>query len=667
MEHTLVSLILAACLVVPFGAARAQSDNDPFAPESAAEPVPPVAKPEKSRPHDKAADTNPTAPKDQRDENLDDADPEEPEPVVEPYRRPILDTPVVNREGLTLDKDQVDALAENLAQLVVNFSGEEILSNNEFRARALGIALHLNPKNPSAVVANGRLASGQPLRPGEKHQDLRSSWAMLDQWVAFLHAEEATPDDSTLGLYLGDLTRQVFPDDGFSGEYVKLHADKNLPDWSRVVPPPPPPVVVPPTPVPVDPKVAENPSGEKPVEPPVIPETPVPEDPAQKIRLDARLANNSASILTAVQTGSAESRAASRKVTLTWRDWEYKEHWQDGTKQWIKVPIANKGNTEIKFNDRWHVLHDRWDTLAGTAFEKRFTGWPQRGAIDVGIPSYQSNSGSVALLATAICFESMARGLTISPGIAVVGTWSDEGRLIGHSHVPGIVLGYGRDWSELLVVGPLGKDTKGELENLAKTGLMSPFLNTQIIEIASYTEALALATGKCPPDVQRAIDAFKAVQSVRVRMDPAAMAQNRFVLDKVKEVAAMSPKHLSSSLILTAAANQQALDFPTSMKILSRLYQGLEQLAEGDIEWVTTEEGLDAVAIFKDRLRELKPRLNRNVDRLNIKIDDALRSIEETVRIRDRSTATAEKRIENTREKVQEARKAIDLATSAGR
>ena len=596
--------------------------------------------------------------------------PAKPEPEPDVYRRPLLDNPVVNREGLTLDKDQVDALAEAIAQLVVNFAANEVISSNDFRAKALGIALHLDPKNPTAVVANGRLDSGQPLRAPDNDKDLQSSWASLDRWVELLHGEDMTADDTILGLYLGDLTRRILPDKGFSTEYVKLHTANNLPDWSRVVPPPPAPVIVPPTPMPADPEIAANPdtsTGEKPVPPPVTPEVPATDDPAQKFRLGSKLAKDTASILTAVQTGSSESRAASRKVTLSWRDWEYKDQHQDGVTVKRKVPLANKGNTDVLFNPEWHGMRDRWNKLTTTIFAKRFDGWPQRGAIDVGIPSYQSTSGSTALLATAICFESMARGLTISPGIAVVGTWSDDGKFIGHSHTPGIVLGYGKDWSELLVVGPLGKESKDALDKLARVGLMSPFLNTQIIEVDTYTEALAIATGNCPADLQRAIDAFKAVQSVRVRMDPSAMAQNRFVLDKVREVATMSPKHLSSALILTSSANQQAMDFATSMQVVSRLYQGLEQMAEGDLEWVTTEEGLDAIAIFKDRLRELKPRMDRGVERLNIKIDDALRSLEETVRVRDRTTSTAEKRIENTRDKVRETRQAIDLATAAGR
>ena len=151
----------------------------------------------------------------------------------------MMDDPLFNREGLTLDKDQVAELAEKLAGFVCNFSDRDVVKTNRFRACALGLAMRLDPRNRTAVVANGMLDGGQPPRPASEGAGFRQSWSELDECVRWLHGESATADDKILGAYLGDLTREVLPDEGFGPEYVKFHTGKGGADWARVLPPAP--------------------------------------------------------------------------------------------------------------------------------------------------------------------------------------------------------------------------------------------------------------------------------------------------------------------------------------------------------------------------------------------------------------------------------------------
>lgn len=584
------------------------------------------------------------------------------------YRRPSMEDPIFNREALTLDRDQVVALAEDLALLVVDFPDHPEISRPDFQAQALGISLRLDPRNRNAVVANAQLDQGQKLKPSSGHPDLYQLWARLNVWAKCLHSPDATPDDKALGLYIGDLARRVRPGDGFASEFAKVHPGDLTSAWTRVLPPPPPPVQ-PESPA----DVAENTNKE----PEPTPDAPEPEmDPSsgkepetagadeEQFKIPSKLPIETASLFAPVQTGSTESRAALRKVTLQFRDYEVRKTWEDGQEKERRSPLTNRGPTEIHFDQDWHGLRSVWNDRVSRYLDNRYDGWPQRGAIDVGIPFYTSNSGSTAALATAICFEAMARGLTLDPKVAAVGTWDDKQRLTTHSHLPGIIIGYGKDWPEILIVGPGSREP---LEAVAATGLVSPFLTTQIIEVGSFGEAVAIATGQAPPGTKASLEAYRAIMALRGKMEPGALAQNRFVLDKLREITAANPSHLSSSLLLKASQNQAPLDFPGTIAVVSRLFRSLEQLSESDIEWVTSEEGAQAIELFNDRMREFKPRFDRGVDRIMPRLDDAIRALGESARLRDRTTGTAMNRIEAARQKMTVARQAIDLAAAAGR
>ncbi len=606
----------------------------------------------------------------------DGGDNGEPPPPPAPYRRPLLDDPLFNPEGLTLDKDQTIDLANMIASLVINFPKDEVVNSHEFRAQALGIALRMDPRNRTAVVANGQFDAGQSPRPEKEGARLQSTWNYLDEWVKLLHSRDASSDDKILGRYLGDLTRRIRPEEGFSPEFAKLHRSADSVDWSRVLPPAP--AIVPDSPPTIAENTPENPSPhENPEEPdhendpPSTGQQPPPpisgnsSNPEEKFRVPVKLALEKATLLAPAQSGGKESRAAMRRVTLNWMDYEWRDEWVEGQGEVKrKVPINSSGSTYLHFDDDWWGLRSRWDDIVKAQMARRYEGWPQRGVVYVDIPYYSNNSGSIAALSTAICFEAMARGLTLDPRVAAAGTWTEEGELTTHSHLPGVVLGYGKDWSDILLVGP---GSAALLEPLASSGLVSPFLHTQIIEVANFGEAVNIASGQRSPQLQKAIDAYKAVQALRMKMDAATLVKNKFVIDKLREVSASAPNHLSAALMVKSSMNQDPMDFNATMDMVSRLYRSLEQLAESDLDWVSSEEGTQTIELFNERMRELKPRMDRSVDRLNIKFDDVTRALGEAVRIRDRTTSTANRKMENAKEKVRETRQAIDIATAAGR
>ena len=595
---------------------------------------------------------------------------DEPSPPPPPtYRRPSFDDPVFSPEGLTLDRDQVVSLAEDIATIVVGFSDQTEISDPVFQAHALGIALRLDPRNRLAVIANGQLDQGQKLKPTGEHSDLDRYWRQLDKWARLLHSDDATKDDKALGLYLGDLARRIHPDKGFAGQFAVAHPGDLGAAWARIVPPPPPPPVPQQTP-----DVAENTTPEPepepdkddadPERPSGDPVQPNPGTDGERYKIPARFPVLTASLFVPVQTGGSESRAALRKVTLSFRDYQYDTYWDEGGEQKRRIPHSNQGPTEMRFDDEWGRLRDGWNDRVYPMLDRRYDGWPQRGVVDVAIPDYQGNSGSNALLAVAICFEAMARGLTLDPKVAAVGSWNEEDGFRGHSHLPGIVLGYAKDWPEILIVGP---GSLPDLERVAATGLVTPFLCTQIIEVSTFGEAVAIASGQPSPETKASLEAYRAIMAVRTKMDPGAMVQNRHVLEKLREVSAANPKHLSAALMLKASESQQPLDFKASAEIVSRLFRSLEQLAENDLEWVTPEEGLKAIEIFSERMREFKPRLDRGLDRHLTRLDDCTRALGEAARLRERKSGTAMNRVENARTLVRVFRQNLDLAIAAGR
>jgi hypothetical protein len=592
-----------------------------------------------------------------------------PPPPPPSYRRPSFDDPVFSPEGLTLDRDQVLALAGDIATIIVGFSDQPEISNPVFQAHALGISLRLDPRNRLAVIANAQLDQGQQLKPTGEHSDLDRFWRRLDKWAELLHSDDASTDDKALGLYLGDLARRIRPDKGFAEKFALLHPGSLDPAWARIVPPPPPPVK------PEPPQVAERTSPEPEPEPEENPgDSGSPPSgnagaitgaaDSERFKIPARFAQPTASLFVPVQTGGTESRAALRKVTLSFRDYEYHTYWDDSGEKKRRIPHTNQEATYLRFDDDWYRLRDAWNDRVRPMLDRRYEGWPQRGVVDVIIPDYRGNSGSTAVLAVAICFEAMARGLTLDPKVAAVGSWAEETGFRGHSHLPGIVFGYAKDWPEILIVGP---GSLPDLERVAATGVVTPFLCVQVIEVSTFGEAVAIASGQPPPDIKASLEAYRAIMAVRTKMDPGALIQNRHVLEKLREVAAASPKHLSAALMLKAAESQQPLDFKASAEIVSRLFRSLEQLAENDMEWVSPEEGMKAIETFTERMREFKPRLDRGLDRHLTRLDDCTRALGEAARLRERKSGTAMNRVENARSQVRAFRQNLDLAAAAGR
>ncbi|MFM7180704.1 MAG: hypothetical protein ACKO2G_04480 [Verrucomicrobiales bacterium] len=608
-------------------------------------------------------------PAEEEEEDGTEADDAPPPPPPPTYRRPSFEDPVFSAEALTLDRDQVLALAEDIATLVTNCADHSEIADPLFQAQALGIALRLDPRNRTAVVANGQLYQGQKLKPTGNNHNPYDYWTRIDQWAEKLHSSDATTDDQALGLYLGDLARRVRPDQGFATKFAAAHQGDLAAAWARIVPPPAPPVV-PETP----PEVADNTNpGEQPDPNETGSEsnnsgtdTGNPEAVADNARykIPDRFPLLTASLFVPVQTGGTESRAALRKATLTFRDYEFHSYWDDSGEKKRRIPHSNQENTYLAFDDNWYRLRDSWNDRVAPMLDRRYEGWPRRGVVDVEIPYYRGSSGSIAVLAVGICFEAMARGLTLDPKVAAVGSWGEEKDFRGHSHLPGVVLGYAKDWPEILIVGP---GSRKDLEALAATGLVTPFLCTQIIEVSTFSEAVAIASGQPPPDIKASLEAYRAIMALRTKMDPGVLAKNRHVLDKLREVSSANSKHLSSALLLKAAENQAPLDFDASAKIVLRLFRSLEQLAENDLEWVSPEEGQKAIEVFTERMREFKPRLDRGLDRYLSRLDDCTKALTEAARLRDRDTGTALNRVENAREQVQAFRQSLDLGTAAGR
>ena len=583
-----------------------------------------------------------------------------------PYRRPSLDQPVFYREGLSLDKDQVSDLATALASVVCNFPEQGAVLKPDFKACVLGVALRLDPRNRIAVVANSQFDAGQTPKPSDAFTDFAAVSRLLDQLAPLLLGQDATTDDKALGLYLADILWQLDPSTGAAQQYVKLHDSGRGADWTPILPP---------LPKPDDntgrtgPGVAEGGGKETgPDEPgtpavtPGVDEYPVP---VAKIKVGPAFGRTSASCRTVMLGGGPGTRAILRPVMLTWRDYKLTERYssKEGRNVDVKVPLEPTGHADAVFDHSMGTtLSTVWTTRILPAFRKRFSGWPTSGAVDVAIAGYSDANGSSAALATAMAWESMMRDVEINPRVAVVGTWTEKGELATHSHLPDMLIGYGRNWSDILLVGP---GSSAKVADAAVRGYLLPLASTQVIEVRNYAEAMDIASGKIEAKTKASIEGVAQVLALRTKMDLGTMMKNKFVIDRLNQLAAANPLNLTPSLLLAAAANQKRLDAQQSAEEIGRLFQWLEQMAEADIEWIPEAEGIEAVEIFNDRLREIRPRMDASVNRLNIRLDESVKAIIDMVRIRDRTTATAIRRAETTRETLGEARRVIDQAATS--
>ncbi len=586
-----------------------------------------------------------------------------------PYRRPALDPPVFYREGLSLDKDQVSDLATALASVVCNFPEQGAVLKPDFKACVLGIALRLDPRNRIAVVANSQLDAGQTPKSSDAFTDFAAVVRLFDQLAPLLLGQDATTDDKALGLYLGDILWQLDPGSGFAPQYVKLHDSGRGADWVPILPP---------LPKPKDDggkqgaSVAEgggkeggaggaDESGTAAVTPGGE-EYPVP---IAKISVGPAFGRTSASCRTVILGGGPGTRAILRPVMLTWRDYRLEQRYsaKESRNVDVRVPLEPTGRADAVFGHTMGTtLSTVWTARILPDFRKRFSGWPTSGAVDVTIAGYSDVNGSSAALATAMAWESLMRDVEINPRVAVVATWTEKGALATHSHLPDMLIGYGRNWSDILLVGP---GSSAKVADAAVRGYLLPLVSTQVIEVRNYAEAMDIATGKIEAKTKASIEGVAQVLALRSKMDAAAMMKNKFVIDRLNQLAAANPLNLTPSLLLAAAGNQKRLDAQQSAEEIGRLFQWLEQMAEADIEWIPEAEGIEAVEIFNDRLREIRPRMDASVNRLNIRIDESVKAITDMVHVRDRTTATAIRRAETTRETLAEARRAIDQAATS--
>ena len=163
------------------------------------------------------------------------------------------------------------------------------------------------------------------------------------------------------------------------------------------------------------------------------------------------------------------------------------------------------------------TLSTVWTARILPDFRKRFSGWPTSGAVDVTIAGYSDVNGSSAALATAMAWESLMRDVEINPRVAVVATWTEKGALATHSHLPDMLIGYGRNWSDILLVGP---GSSAKVADAAVRGYLLPLVSTQVIEVRNYAEAMDIATGKIEVKITSfAVDSAADVLPMQVAVD----------------------------------------------------------------------------------------------------------------------------------------------------
>lgn len=579
--------------------------------------------------------------------------------LAEPgYRRPQLDEPVFNRDGLTLDKDQVAALADQLTALVCNFPTTEATTDPEFRACALGVVLRLAPRHREAVVANALLDGRQPLKPLGKHTDLRGLLGTLGGWPPLLLGEDATEDDQALGLYLADLLWQVDPKVGFGPAYAARREGGEGADWTPILPPLERPGMEPSQPD--GDSRGETTTGQAPGGDPPAPTGP-------KITIGPKMARTECSTTTITLTGGNRTRAYPREVRLKHITHRMQNQWDEARNESVRRRVAvNPDNgTRIEIPHTYaQRMRDVWGRHVLPDYRRRMEGWPRTGVVTVTIPHYSELSGSSAVLATAIGFECMLRGLEPDPRIAAVGTWSDTGNLTTHSHLSSMVLGYGEDWTDILLVGPGSRD---ELQEVAEWGVIQPLLFTHIIEVQSLAEAVAITTGEAPADTAAAIEAMKPVLALKGRMEAATFARNRFVQDKLKGLQEEHPQHLNASLLLQASEHAlKPMDRAESLDAVLGLLVWIERIVDSEAKWISEKEGRTTISLFNDRLREIKPRLHAVANKANIHVGDAVRAAEEVVAKANRETSTFKRQVEGARATIRQAREAIEALKAGG-
>jgi hypothetical protein len=511
------------------------------------------------------------------------------------------------RENLPISDRVIDSISAQLTT-ITSASPYKTAEHRRDVAKALALALALNPKNESAGnTLNKLIEGGKPSSIEKEKIDHEKRQALSNlQWLT---SPEAGQDGNILAALLGETIANIFPDDPQSSSYLAKPEHAGWKDWVVELA-----LLKKERAIVEEPKI-EGGKEEIAVTPPK--ETPK-YDPAKGIVM------NRSKLSTVLRVYDNDKSLWVHKVVPLKMSGTNDPHNEDGEKQYgFRMQIASNSD------DYWQ-MQEALSTPLRERLTSHFGTLPERAEISVSLDAEKSsypfsrNGGAI----TGPAFVLANAALTgIEPDGIVVGEIDGSGKL----KIPKYF------WRVLMVLaegsgGRLIIPASAEPLLINVLALEKPdfFFKYEILVASSLEEFVTLARKEPTAQHQEVYNKFKVIKDKSEGSVMGTYLTNKFVRERLQEIVTQAPYHVSAKTLLIYGSVSRPR-YLTREALAAEIWRKIDVISE--LEKIEDYYGINSNQLsrmndFYEKMRDDLRDLERYTDSRN---GDLLKEAKEVV------------------------------------
>lgn len=432
------------------------------------------------------------------------------------------------RDQLPISDRAIDNLSYQITT-ITSASPYETAEHRRAVVKALALALALNPKNESAKNILDRLIEGEKpsfADKGKLDYDKRQAWNSLE----WLSSPEAGQDGNVLAAMLGETLANIFPTDSLASSYLAKPENPGWNGWVAEL-----------ANFKKEPTKKEDPKvDDKKEEIAVTPPKVLPKyDPTKGVVMDM------AKLSTVLRIYDKDKSLWLHKVVpLQMRGTNHPTN-EDGEEQHgFRVQVSASSND-------YRQMEEELSSPLKNRLTKHLVRLPERAEINVSIDSENSaypfsrNRGAISGPAFVLANAALTG---IAPDGIVIG---EIDRSSGNLKLPAYF------WRALMVLaeGSGGRliipaSAEPMLINLLALEKPEFFLKYEVLIASSLEEFVTLASMESSPQHEEIYNKFKLIKEKSAGSALGAYLTNKFVRERLQEIVAQAPYHLSAKTLL---------------------------------------------------------------------------------------------------------------------
>jgi len=432
------------------------------------------------------------------------------------------------RDQLPISDRAIDNLSYQITT-ITSASPYETAEHRRAVVKALALALALNPKNESAKNILDRLIEGEKpsfADKGKLDYDKRQAWNSLE----WLSSPEAGQDGNVLAAMLGETLANIFPTDSLASSYLAKPENPGWNGWVAEL-----------ANFKKEPTKKEDPKvDDKKEEIAVTPPKVLPKyDPTKGVVMDM------AKLSTVLRIYDKDKSLWLHKVVpLQMRGTNHPTN-EDGEEQHgFRVQVSASSND-------YRQMEEELSSPLKNRLTKHLVRLPERAEINVSIDSENSaypfsrNRGAISGPAFVLANAALTG---IAPDGIVIG---EIDRSSGNLKLPAYF------WRALMVLaeGSGGRliipaSAEPMLINLLALEKPEFFLKYEVLIASSLEEFVTLASMESSPQHEEVYNKFKLIKEKSAGSALGAYLTNKFVRERLQEIVAQAPYHLSAKTLL---------------------------------------------------------------------------------------------------------------------